>query len=76
MRYVDKTFFAYSKVLMTYWDVNDVEVDNIMTEFLKKSLAKCEFDPNLETHVYSIHILFLDYLKTGLREDEERVIVV
>ena len=60
---------------MTYWDVNEVEVDNIMTEFLKKSLTKCEFDPNLETHVYSIHILFLDYLKTGLREDEERVIV-
>lgn len=58
---------------MTYWDVNDVEVDNIMTEFLKKSLAKCDFDEGLATYVYSIHILFLDYLKTGLTKDEEMV---
>ena len=58
---------------MTYWDVNDIEVDNIMTDFLQKSLAKSVFDDNLATYVYSIHILFLDYLKTGLTKDEERV---
>ena len=62
-----------SQVLMTYWDVNDIEVDNIMTDFLQKSLAKSVFDDNLATYVYSIHILFLDYLKTGLTKDEERV---
>ena len=58
---------------MTYWDVNEVEVDDIMTEFLKKSLAKSEFDSTLNTYVFGIHILFLDYLKTKLSPEDEKV---
>ena len=42
-----------------------------MTELVKKSLAASEFDQNLESDVYSIHILLLDYLKTQLKENEE-----
>ena len=58
---------------MTYWDMNCIEVDNIMTEFLKKSLAASVYDQSLDSYVYSIHILLLDYLKTQLQGDEEKV---
>ena len=58
---------------MTYWDMNGIEVDNIMTEFLKKSLAASIYDQSLDSYVYSIHILLLDYLKTQLQGDEEKV---
>ena len=59
---------------MTYWDMNNIEVDNIMTELVKKSLAASDFDQGLDSDVYSIHILLLDYLKTQLREDEEKML--
>ncbi len=57
---------------MTYWDMDRYEVEDIMTEFLKKSLAQSEFNPDLDSYVYSIHDLQLDYLKGQLREDPER----
>ena len=57
---------------MTYWDMNSIEVDNVMTELVKKSLASSEFDQSLESDVYSIHVLLLDYLKTQLNIDEEK----
>ena len=57
---------------MTYWEMNSIEVDNIMTELVKKSLAASEFDQGLDSDVYSIHILLLDYLKAQFKEDEEK----
>ena len=57
---------------MTYWDANEIEVEDIMTEFLKKSLAQSEFDTNLNSYVYSIHDLQLDFLKHQLREDPQK----
>ena len=59
---------------MTYWGVEEVEVDNIMTDFINKSLAKVEYDEQLCTNLYSIHIVLLDFLKTRLRPQEEQVI--
>ena len=60
---------------MTYWDMDHYEVEDLMTEFLKKSLAQSEFDPKLDSYVYSIHDLQLDYLKSKLKNDagKERV---
>ena len=57
---------------MTYWDMNNIEVDNIMTKLAKKSLAVSIFDQNLDSDVYSIHILLLDYLKIRIKGDEEK----
>ena len=55
---------------MTYWNMNQIEVEDIMTEFLKKALATSEFDPTLNAYVYSIHDLQLDYLKGQLKRQE------
>ena len=41
---------------MTYWDMDEYEVEDMMTEFLKKSLAQSEFDPILDRYVFSIII--------------------
>ena len=49
---------------MTYWDMNEYEVDDIMTDFLKKSLCQSEFDPILDRYVFNIHDLQLEYLKS------------
>ena len=57
---------------MTYWNMNNIEVDNVMTELVKKSLAASEYDQSLDSDVFSIHVLLLDYLKTQLKEEEEK----
>ena len=63
---------------MTYWEMEREEVEDIMDEFLKKALASSEFDPVLDSYVYSIHDLQLDYLKNQLqrKEDIERVSII
>ncbi len=43
-----------------------------MTEFCRKSLAASEYDMTLESYVYTIHDLQLEYLKSQLRDDEEK----
>lgn len=43
-----------------------------MTEFCRKSLATSEFDMTLEKYVYTVHDLQLEYLKSQLRDDEEK----
>jgi hypothetical protein len=57
---------------MTYWDMDMFEVEDVMTAFLRKSLAQSEFDQTLDSYVYSVHDLQLDFLKSQLKEDEER----
>ncbi len=59
------------QVLMTYWRKNRYEVEDIMTEFLKKCLAASEYDAQLQSYVYSLHDLHLDYLKAQLRKDTD-----
>ena len=43
-----------------------------MTEFCRKSLAMSEYDMTLESYVYTVHDLQLEYLKIQLRDDEEK----
>ena len=57
---------------MTYWNLDQVEVEDLMTNFMKKSLAQSEYDGTLDSYVYSIHDLQLDYLKSQLKEDSEQ----
>ena len=62
---------------MTYWDMNKFEVEDVMDEFLKKSLTQSDFDVNLDSYVYHIHDLQLDYLKSQLdgesKDTDEKV---
>ena len=51
---------------MTYWDLNKFDVEDLMDTLLKKSLAECDYDQTLESYVYHIHDLQLDYLKSQL----------
>ena len=48
---------------MTYWDMDEYQVEDVMTEFLKKSLAQSEFDSTLGTSmsIYPNYILILSY---------------
>lgn len=62
-----------SQVLTTYWSLDQVEVEDLMTEFTKKSLANSEFDPDLDSTVFTIHDLQLDYLKSVSQGDREAV---
>ena len=54
----------FSKVLMTYWEMDEFQVEDVLTEFLKKSLAQSEYDPILESYLFHIHDLQLEYLKS------------
>ncbi len=62
---------------MTYWDLNKFDVEDLMDTLLKKSLAECDYDQTLESYVYHIHDLQLDYLKSQLdgetQETDEKV---
>ena len=44
------------QVLMTYWDMNRYEVEDLMTDLLKKSLAQSEFDVILDSYVYRCEV--------------------
>jgi hypothetical protein len=50
--YAHHGYLFMFKVLMTYWDMNKFEVEDVLTEFLKKSLAQSEYDPTLDSYVY------------------------
>ena len=49
---------------MTYWEMDEFQVEDVLTEFLKKSLAQSEYDPILESYLFHIHDLQLEYLKS------------
>lgn len=55
---------------MTYWDMDEYQVEDVMTEFLKKSLAQSEFDAILDSYVFNIHDLQLDYLKSQFYHED------
>lgn len=49
---------------MTYWEMDEFQVEDVLTEFLKKSLAQSEYDPILESYIFHLHDLQLEYLKS------------
>lgn len=57
---------------MTLWGKQKFEVEDIMKEFVRKSLAVEEFDPQRKCYVYFIHDLLLDYLKYQLVLEDGR----
>ena len=55
-------FFFYLQVLMTYWDMDEYQVEDVMTEFLKKSLAQSEFDSTLGTSMSILSKLYINFI--------------
>jgi hypothetical protein len=51
---------------MTLWKMQKYEVEDIMKDFVKKSLAVEEYDYHKKCYVYSINNLLLSYLKYQL----------
>ena len=47
---------------MTYWDMDEYQVEDVMTEFLKKSLAQSEFDSTLGTSMSILSKLYLTFI--------------
>ena len=47
-----------------------------MTEFCRKSLATSEYDMTLDCYVYTVHDLQLEYLKSLLKDDEDKEKVI
>jgi len=43
-----------------------------MTTFCQKSLVSSEYDWTLASYVYTMHDLHLEYLKSQLRDDDEK----
>jgi hypothetical protein len=68
--FVIQIFF---QVLETLWSRNKYEVEDIMSEFLKKSLAVSKWNELLNSYVYGIHDLLLYYLKQQLSAEEKKV---
>ena len=62
---------------MTYWDMDEYQVEDVMTEFLKKSLAQSEFDSTLGTSisVYPNYIFILSYFYSDFIQILSREIV-
>lgn len=54
---------------MTLWNLKRYEVEDIMKDFVRKSMAVEEYDSTRKTYVYSVHDLQLDYLKYQLLSD-------
>ena len=47
---------------MTYWDMDEYQVEDVMTEFLKKSLAQSEFDSTLGTSMSILSKLYINFI--------------
>ena len=54
--------FFFLQVLMTYWDMDEYQVEDVMTEFLKKSLAQSEFDSTLGTSMSILSKLYINFI--------------
>ena len=55
------------------WDVTKWKVEDIMKNFVRKSLAVEEYDDDKNMYKYLVHDLQLDYLKGHLDPDMEKV---
>ncbi len=55
---------------MTFWDMELVQVTNILDAFAMKSLGTCDSDPSLDfPTIYSINVMLLEFLK--IKEDDQ-----
>jgi hypothetical protein len=60
-------------VLETLWSLNKYEAEDIMCEFVKKSLAVSKWNENLNCYVYGIHDVLLHYLRHQLSDEGKKV---
>ncbi|XP_066999982.2 apoptotic protease-activating factor 1 [Anabrus simplex] len=61
-----------SEVLQTLWSLQTrYEVEDIMSSFLKKSLAVSKWNEEIYSSVYGVHDLLLYYLKHRLTDEEK-----
>lgn len=60
------------EVLATLWSRNKYEAEDIMCEFVKKSLAVSKWNEFLNCYVYGIHDLLLHYLRHQLSDEEKK----
>jgi hypothetical protein len=60
-------------VLATLWSRNKYEAEDIMCEFVKKSLAVSKWNEFLNSYVYGIHDLLLHYLRREMSDVEKKV---
>ncbi|XP_065223412.1 apoptotic protease-activating factor 1 isoform X2 [Planococcus citri] len=58
------------QVLVTLWNQDKLEVENIMKAFEKKCLVISTWNTQLRCYVYGVHDLLLDYLKRRLTSIE------
>lgn len=63
--------FSFTQVLMTLWNLQRYEVEDIMKDLVRKSMAVEEYDSIKKSYYYSIHDLQLDYLKYQLLQDSK-----
>jgi hypothetical protein len=59
------------QVLGTLWSRNTYEVEDMTSDFIKKSLAVSKWNELLDSYVYGIHDLLLYYLKRELSDEEK-----
>lgn len=58
-------------MLGTLWSRNKYEVEDMTSDFIKKSLAVSKWNELLDSYVYGIHDLLLYYLKRELSDEEK-----
>jgi hypothetical protein len=71
--FIKSSEFFSLQVLGTLWSRNKYEVEDTMSEFVKKSLAVSKWNEVLNSYVYGIHDLLLYYLKHQLSDEEKKV---
>lgn len=59
------------QVLMTYWNMSAIEVEDTMDQFQKKSLASSEFDPTLQTLVFTMNSFIFGFYVAQLENEKE-----
>lgn len=62
--------FYSLKVLMTYWNMSAIEVEDTMDQFQKKSLASSEFDPTLQTLVFTMNSFIFGFYVAQLENEK------
>jgi len=62
-------------VLATLWSLNKYEAEDIMCEFVKKSLAVSKWNEFLNCYLYGIHDVLLHYLRLQMSDKEKKVCI-
>ncbi|XP_060875475.1 apoptotic protease-activating factor 1-like [Metopolophium dirhodum] len=62
------------EVLSILWNINQIEVEDIMSELMRKSLVVRVWNQPLNSYVYSIHDLLLSNLKKMMNRQEYKAL--